>query len=136
MQKSLDYTFYVVIAIMMFLCFFSLVASMTSNLLEQTKEIGIMRAIGIPKPKIHRLYFYEALVLVLSSCILGVCVGLVVAYTMALQMDAILDTGMEMIFPWSEFLQTVILSLVCAFFSTQGPCRQITGMAIAQAFRQ
>jgi ABC-type antimicrobial peptide transport system permease subunit len=30
----MDMSFYVVIAVMMFLCFFSLVASMTSNLYE------------------------------------------------------------------------------------------------------
>jgi hypothetical protein len=35
-----------VIPITMFLCFFSLSASMTANLYDQGKEIGILRAIG------------------------------------------------------------------------------------------
>lgn len=38
--------FNVVIPITMFLCFFSLSASMSANLYEQSKEIGVLRAIG------------------------------------------------------------------------------------------
>ena len=84
-MKIIDIIFYVTIGIMMFLCFFSLVASMTANLLDQSKEIGVMRSIGITSRRIKLLYFYEALILVLSSCLLGVMIGMTVGYTMALQ---------------------------------------------------
>lgn len=82
--QIIDLIFYVTIGIMMFLCFFSLVASMTANLYDQSKEIGVMRSIGITKGTIKKLYFYEALILVLSSCLLGVFIGMTVGYTMAL----------------------------------------------------
>lgn len=82
--QIIDIIFYVTIGIMMFLCFFSLVASMTANLYDQSKEIGVMRSIGITKGTIKRIYFYEALILVLSSCLLGVFIGMTVGYTMAL----------------------------------------------------
>ena len=39
--------FSAIIAITMFLCFFSLSASMSANLYEQAKEIGILRALGL-----------------------------------------------------------------------------------------
>ena len=38
--------FYIVILITLFLMFFSLSATMTSNIYEQAKEIGSLRAIG------------------------------------------------------------------------------------------
>ena len=83
--KIIDIIFYVTIGIMMFLCFFSLVASMTANLYDQSKEIGVMRSIGITSYRIKLLYFYEALILVLSSCLLGIMIGMTVGYTMAVQ---------------------------------------------------
>lgn len=43
-----------------------------------------MRAIGFTKGRIKILYFYEALMLVLASCLLGVMIGCIVGYTMAL----------------------------------------------------
>ena len=80
----IDIIFSLTIAIMMFLCFFSLVASMSANLYDQSKEIGILRAMGVTKGRIRMLFFYEALILVFASCLLGVFVGTIVGYTMTL----------------------------------------------------
>ena len=48
----LDIIFSVIISITMFLCFFSLCSSMSANLLDQTKELGVLRAMGYTKRKI------------------------------------------------------------------------------------
>ena len=124
--KIIDTIFYVTIGIMMFLCFFSLVASMSANLYDQSKEIGVMRSIGITSIKIKLLYFYEALILVLSSCLLGVFIGMTVGYTMALQQNMFMGSSITPFFPWKQTLQITVLSLFCAFFSTYGPATQIT----------
>ena len=81
----LDLVFYVTIAIMMFLCFFSLQAAMSANLYEQSKEIGVLRSIGFTSYRISTLYFYEALILVFASCLLGIMIGVLVGFTMVLQ---------------------------------------------------
>ena len=81
-NKIINSTFYSIIAITMFLCFFSLCASMSSNLYEQKKEIAILRAMGVTKLRIRLVYFYEALIMVVASCSLGVLIGVVVAYMM------------------------------------------------------
>ena len=86
-QKALDLlnlVFYVTIGIMMFLCFFSLQASMTANLYEQSKEIGVLRSIGFTSYRISTLYFYEALLLVFASCLLGIMIGVLVGFTMVI----------------------------------------------------
>lgn len=75
----------VIIAITMFLCFFSLSSSMSANLYEQSKEIGIMRATGFTKKRVYLLYIYEAFILVLSSSLLGILIGTIVGFTMTLQ---------------------------------------------------
>ena len=96
----LDMIFEVTIAIMMFLCFFSLSANMSANLYDQAKEIGILRSIGMKKNRMRFLFFYEAAVLVVSACILGIFVGTVVGYTMVLQQNLFLDTTDLFFFPW------------------------------------
>ena len=57
---------------------------MSANLYEQKKEVGIIRAMGFTRYRIKALYFYEALILVVSSCLLGVGIGCLVGYTMML----------------------------------------------------
>ena len=76
--------FSVIISITMFLCFFSLCSSMSANLLDQTKEIGVLRAMGFTKKRIKMLYFYEAFILVMASSLLGVMIGTIVGFTMVL----------------------------------------------------
>jgi ABC-type antimicrobial peptide transport system permease subunit len=58
---------------------------MTANIMEQSKEIGILRSMGYTKSKIVTLYMFEAFALVLASSILGVFIGTIVGYTMVLQ---------------------------------------------------
>jgi ABC-type antimicrobial peptide transport system permease subunit len=84
-ESILNIIFMVIIAITMFLCFFSLSSSMSANLYEQSKEIGIMRATGFTKKRVYLLYIYEAFILVLSSSLLGILIGTIVGFTMTLQ---------------------------------------------------
>jgi len=82
--------FNTIIALTMFLCFFALSANMSANLIQQTKEVAVLRSIGFTKWRIRMLYFYEAMILVLASCTLGILVGMVVGCTMSLQESLIL----------------------------------------------
>ena len=45
---------------------------------------------GFTKFRVRLLYFYEALILVISSCLLGVLIGTMVGYTMLLQFNLFL----------------------------------------------
>ena len=117
--------FYLTIAIMMFLCFFSLTASMSANLYEQSKEIGVLRSMGVTKGRIRILYFYEALILVIASCLLGIFIGTTVGFTMALQTSLFLKTEFKFFFPWYQTFEIIGLSIVCAFFATFGPASAI-----------
>ena len=90
---------------------------------------------GFTKYRVRLLYFYESLVLVLSSCILGVLIGTMVGYTMLLQFNLFLNMKVAPFFPWGQFLLVVLLSLLCAFFSTWAPATNLTNRSIAGIFR-
>ena len=128
-------TFDLLIAINMFLCCFALGTNMSANLYEQTKEIGLLRAIGLTKIRIKLLYFYEAVVLVFSSCLLGLMIGMAVGYTMMLQQKLILGVKLTFYFPWEQFLVILGISLACAFLSTFGPVSNLVQKDIAAIFR-
>ena len=97
--KIMNLSFNSIIVMTMCLCFFALSSNMSANLLEQTKEIGVLRAIGVKKIRIMALYFYEAMVLVLASSVTGVMIGMFVGYTMTLQEGLILGKDLSVFFP-------------------------------------
>jgi ABC-type antimicrobial peptide transport system permease subunit len=127
----LNEIFLAVILIVMFLCFFALSANMQANISEQTKEIGVLRALGFTSKRISLLYFYEAFVLVIASCILGVTTGTIIGYTMTLQQSLLLSVQLDFYFPFKEVLGMFGLTLVCALVSTIGPITALTRKEIA-----
>lgn len=58
---------------------------MSANIIEQSKEISILRSIGINKNSMIVLYIYEAFVLVFSSSFMGLIIGTLVGFTMTMQ---------------------------------------------------
>ena len=99
-QTILNMIFNIIIAITMFLCFFSLSSSMTANLYEQSKEIGIIRAMGMTKWRIIFLYIYEAFILVMASSLLGIIIGTMVGFTMTMQQMLFVEIPLQFYFPW------------------------------------
>ena len=83
----------------MFLCFFSLTSSMTANLFESAKEIGVLRAIGFTKNRIYFLYSYEAFILVLASSMQGILIGIFVGWTMTVQQQIFANLPLTFYFP-------------------------------------
>jgi ABC-type antimicrobial peptide transport system permease subunit len=55
---------------------------MSANIYEQSKEIGILRAMGLPRRRLYLLYINEAFILVLSSSLLGIIIGTMVGFSM------------------------------------------------------
>lgn len=134
--RILNIVFNVIIALTMFLCFFALSSNMSANLIQQTKEVAVMRSIGFTKSRIRFLYFYEAMTLVIASSTTGVMIGMLVGFTFAAQQKLLLSmSNLPFYFPWVQFLLIIALSVICAIASTFGPTTQLTKNEIAAIFR-
>lgn len=112
-------------AMAMSICFFSLMSSMATNIYEQTKEIGILRCIGIKKNPCTRVYVWEAFVLVVSASMMGVIVGFATAYTMLLQNALFTQLPLPFVFPWVQMVEVVVSSVFFAFAASFGPIRKL-----------
>lgn len=110
-RHILDVIFNIIISLCMFLCLFSLISSTSANMMEQTKEIGVLRAIGFTKYMIKRLYFYETFVLVFASSCLGIFVGTFVGWTMIAQQAEFIQTPANFYFPIQHLIATAIVSV-------------------------
>ena len=123
-------------AIAMFICFFSLMAAMHANIHDQQKEIAVLRAVGCFKGAVYRIYMYEAFLLVISSGILGMLIGAVVGYTMALQQATFLSLPAAFHFPWSTMMVVSILALMFGVLATFLPLRRLLRRRVYSIMRQ
>jgi ABC-type antimicrobial peptide transport system permease subunit len=132
---AMQYFFNFTTVIAMAISFFSLMSSMFTNVFEQTKEIGVLRAIGISKGWMYRIYIYEAFVLVLSSSLLGVLIGTVVAFTMTLQQSLFTQLPVPFDFPYTILLVVFGCSILFSVLAAFSPIRSVLNQRIVQIFR-
>lgn len=124
-ENVISIIFVIVTIIVMFLCFFSLVSSMTANILEQTKEISVLRSIGITKKNMIMLYIYEAFVLVFASSFTGLIIGTIIGFTMSIQRALFTQLPIKFDFPLVSFIVILVVSVFVSVFSTFLPSLRV-----------
>lgn len=119
--------FTIATGLIMLITLFSLNICMMTNIWEQKGEIGVLRALGVKKWAIFRLYVYEAFIIVSSSGFLGLMIGTCVGWTMSLQQSV--QSGQPIFFPFPVNLAVLVLagSVVSALISTFAPIYALLG---------
>merc|ERR1719273_720570 len=108
---------------------------MYTNIFEQTKEIGVVRAIGFRKNQMTRVYVYEAFTLTFSASLMGIVIGTVLAWTMTLQRAIFTQLPIEFVFPGQQIILTILGSIACALVSALFPARILAGKPVASVMR-
>eukprot|EP00002_Diphylleia_rotans_P029058 TRINITY_DN5889_c0_g1_i2.p1 TRINITY_DN5889_c0_g1~~TRINITY_DN5889_c0_g1_i2.p1 ORF type:complete len:1017 (-),score=172.30 TRINITY_DN5889_c0_g1_i2:111-3161(-) len=134
-SEIMNYFFLFTTLISMCICFFSLTSSMYANVLEQSKEIGVMLSIGVRKDWIYRVYIYEAFILVLSSSSLGIVIGAVIGFTMTLQRQLFTQLPIAFSFPTDLLIAIVVASVLLAVLASFHPTRRMTQKSIVEILR-
>lgn len=79
--KTTNQYSYIIMVIIMFALAFGIINTMLMAILERTKEIGVMMALGTNKPRIFLLVLLETIFLTLAGAPFGILIGwLVTAY--------------------------------------------------------
>jgi len=72
-----------------------IVNTLTMNVLEQTREIAVLRAVALQRRQIRAMVFFQALTLGLCSLVPGIGLGLVLAYLMNLSTHVLLGQPVD-----------------------------------------
>jgi ABC-type antimicrobial peptide transport system permease subunit len=135
-SQVMEFFFIFTTAVAMAICFFSLVSSMYSNVNEQAKEIGILRAIGTRKFTIIRIFVYESFVLIMSASITGMFIGAVVGYTMNLQNALFTELPIDFVFPWSIVGVVFGLAVLFGLFASLFPVLTLLQLPVVTILRR
>mmetsp|Transcript_18353 Transcript_18353/g.20527 ORF Transcript_18353/g.20527 Transcript_18353/m.20527 type:complete len:146 (-) Transcript_18353:120-557(-) len=80
--------------------FFMLIVATTANIKENMWEFGVLRAIGLRKAQLTRIYLYEGMAVFISAAFLGLIVGFILATTLSLQFNIFLELRFTVEFPY------------------------------------
>jgi hypothetical protein len=90
---------------------------------------------GIRRSWMYRIYIYEAFVLVLSSSLLGVIIGIVVAVTMTMQQSLFTQLPIPFTFPTTILLVVFVCSIIFSVLASFSPIRNVMNKSVVQIFR-
>ena len=133
-SRSTTSIYYTIAALILIPAALGLLNTLTINILERTREIGIVRAVGGSRKQVRRIVIAEALLLGLFGAAVGVVVGVVMSYGFVLAFSLI-GWKMPYIFPVMGILAAIIIAIVLGLFSSILPARNAAKLDIIHALQ-
>lgn len=135
MQNTLDSSLSMMYVIMLVLAVPSLIAlvnTLAINVIERTREIGMLRALGASRRQIRRMILGESLLLSALGTAFGILTGLWLGYIAIQGMNSAGFT-MPYFFPLSGVLLAIALGLILGVVGAAVPARQAARLDIVRA---
>jgi putative ABC transport system permease protein len=111
-----------------------IVNTLTMNVIERVREIGVLRAAGMTRGQVWRSVVVEAGIVGLAGAIVGVAAGLVVGFVMVVLGGSSLDLGdLASLVPWAIVVAAFVLGVTVAMLAAAYPARIASRISIIRA---
>jgi putative ABC transport system permease protein len=114
---------------------FALMASMATAAIERRREIGVLKALGLRRGQLFRMFLGEATVLTLSAGIAGGLIGFALAYLFVLQAGTLMEIPIVFTLPYVTFLATFAISVAAGALAAHLPTRRLLRETAAEILR-
>jgi putative ABC transport system permease protein len=113
-----------------------LLNAMTMNVIERTRDIGVVRCIGASSRAVKRIFRVEALAIAAVGSVIGVPVGYLIGRLLAWLVTDLFHYGsVPFTFPWPAIAFTVAATLALAWLVVIGPVRRAVRLQSGVALR-
>ncbi len=122
--------FYVLLALSVIVSLFGMVNTLALSIVERTREIGALRAIGMTRRQLTRMIRVESEITALIGATLGIIVGLALA---ALATVALSTSSLSFTVPWGTLLVLAIVAFLAGIAAGVFPARRAARLDPLQA---
>ena len=111
---------------------FGVVNTLVLSVFERTRELGMLRAIGMTRSQVRRMIRHESIVTALIGAALGILVGTFLAI---LTTQALSDEGIVLAIPWTTIGVFVVATIVAGVLAAILPARRASRLNILKALQ-
>lgn len=112
-----------------------LVNTLTMNILEQTREIGMLRVVAMTRRQVRRMIIAEAALLGMVGLVPGSIIGVGISYVMALSAARVLGHHVVFQFRPGLILICLVVSMLVVVVASVVPAERAARLKIAMAIR-
>jgi putative ABC transport system permease protein len=119
---------YVLLALSVIISLFGIVNTLVLTVFERTREIGMLRAIGMTRRQIRRMILHESVITALIGAALGIVLGIVLAALLIARVDFIVFS-----FPTTQVIVFVLAAILVGILAAVFPARRAAKLDPLQA---
>ncbi len=121
---------YALLALALVIAFVGIVNTLLLSVIERTREIGLLRAVGSTRKQVRRMVTWESVIIAVYGALLGSVVGIVLARALV----EALDTD-EIVFrlPIVQVMIAVVLAMVAGIVAAIYPARRAARLNVLDA---
>jgi putative ABC transport system permease protein len=113
--------FYVLLALCVLVSLFGIVNTLALSVFERTRELGMLKAVGMTRRQVRRMIRHESIVTALIGAVLGIAVGLFLA---ALATTALSSEGLRFGLPVGSLMAFTVVAIVAGMLAAIFPARR------------
>ena len=122
---------YALLALAVLIALIGIVNTLMLSVFERTREIGLLRAVGMRRRQVRTMIRSEAVILALFGAIIGIIIGtgMGIALVSSLKNQGITDT----VVPWSRLVIFLILAALLGLVAASWPARRAAKLDVLAA---
>jgi len=121
---------YGLLALPILISLFGIVNTLVLSVFERTREIGMMRAIGLTRSQLRRMVRFESVITAVIGGILGLGIGLLFGWLMV---KALEDEGIVFAVPGTQLIIFLVLAIVAGLVAASLPARRAARLNVLES---
>ncbi len=121
---------YVLLALSVLVSLFGIVNTLVLTVFERTREIGMLRAIGMTRRQTRRMIRHESVITALIGAAIGIVLGLILAGLLIAKLDFV-----DFAFPLFQVIVFAVAAVIVGVLAAIFPARRAAKLNPLEALR-
>jgi putative ABC transport system permease protein len=123
---------YALLGLSVLVSMFGVINTIVLSVFERTREIGMLRAVGMTRRQVRRMVRHESIVTALIGAALGMAVGIFLA---ALTSTALSKYGLVFALPYRSLVAFVVVAILAGALAAILPARRASRLNVLEALQ-
>jgi putative ABC transport system permease protein len=129
--SSLLVILYALLALSIIIAILGIVNTLALSVIERTREIGLMRAVGLGRLQLAGILTIESVLTALFGTIIGLVLGVAVAATLP---TIFVGAGLTLLaIPWAQLAGMLVLAVAVGVLAALGPAMRASRLPVLEA---